>query len=599
MADFKLYSNIVNKNQLRHVQNLTLDIIANSLVNSFGPMGTNTAYRKENDIARYTKDGHTILSSLMFNGPIEFTTRDNLIDITRRIITTVGDGTTSAVVLSQQIFKSLCNAACVYGIPDKQLITDLNNAIKEACEIIESNKKEPTIEDIRKIAMISTDGNEYIANLITSIYEQYGMQVFIDVAVNNTPNTYTKEYDGFTIDRGLTNIAFINNGEKGTCSIRNPRIYIFEDPIDSMDTSVLLNKIIYENLTKPSNENDFDNVIPTVIICPKIGHDVETALDNLINTLSNMTPIQRHSYPLNIITNVTNINTLLDLAYISGAKTIRKYIDPRMLEADQAKGLAPTIENVVDFCGYADEVITDHDKTKVINPKLMKNEDGTLSDLYSNRLADMKAQLESLNESKEDITAIGLLKRRINAFSANLVEIHVGGISMTDRDALRDLVEDAVLNCRSAANDGFGYGANYEGFRAFNVLLNKSIDELKKDHGEDIVDLIAEHKVYNIYQLVAEAYLVLLETLYRDSRLKDGAGKEHGAQYIITNSLIEGCPFNIRKGKFDGEVLSSIKTDQIILEAIGKILGTAFLTNQFLVSSVEYNRYMDMDTISL
>ena len=588
--NFKLYSNIVDKNKLRYVQNLTLEIIQESLANSFGPNGTNTAYRKEKDIARYTKDGHTILSNLMFNGPIEFTTRDNLIDITRRIITTVGDGTTSAVILSNQIFRSLCEASIKFGINDKQLIADLHKAIEEATEIINSYKNEPTIEDIYKIAMISTDGNEYIATLISDIYKQYGMEVFIDVSVNNTPNTYTKEYDGFTIDSGLTNIAFINNAEKSTCNIRNASIYIFEDPIDSIETSIFLEKIIYENITKPVNEQNFESVKPTVIVCPKIGRDIETALDKLINQLSKMTPDQRLMYsPLNIITNVSDINYLLDLAYITGAKSIRKYIDPRMLERDQEAGLAPTPENVVEFCGHADEVITDHAKTKFINPALMKNEDGSLSELYKNRVADMKAQLESLNESKEDIMAIGNLKRRINSFSANLVEIYVGGISMTDRDALRDLVEDAVLNCRSTALDGYGYGANFEGFRAFNILLNKSIEEEKEKHGDDIVDKIAKHEVYNIYQLVSEAYLILLEILYR------GAGEENGEASIITGTLKEGCPYNIRTKEFDGNVLSSIKTDTIILDAIGKIIGTAFLTNQFLVSSVEYNRYMDIE----
>ena len=93
--EYKIYSNIVQKKALRKVQSETLALISDTLANSFGPDGQNTAYRRQKDIARYTKDGHTILKNINFRGTIEFSIRDDLEAITRRIITTVGDGTTS------------------------------------------------------------------------------------------------------------------------------------------------------------------------------------------------------------------------------------------------------------------------------------------------------------------------------------------------------------------------------------------------------------------------------------------------------------------------------------------------------------------------
>ena len=173
---YNLYSNIVTKDVLRKIQSDTLNTISNALACSFGPDGQNTAYRNQKDITRYTKDGHTILKNLKFVGAIEFTMRDDLEGITRRIVTTVGDGTTSAVILSALLFEGLRKASAM-GVNEKQLIADLDKAISEACDLIQQNSKEATIDDIFKIAMISTDGNKNIANLIKSIYEENGNDV--------------------------------------------------------------------------------------------------------------------------------------------------------------------------------------------------------------------------------------------------------------------------------------------------------------------------------------------------------------------------------------------------------------------------------------
>lgn len=578
-----IYSNIVNKQTLREVQHDTLDIITKALVNSFGPDGTTTAYRKPKDIARYTKDGHTILKNIMFNGPIEFTMRDDLEAITRRIITTVGDGTTSAIILADCIFDELMRASDNFQINEKQMVQDLQRAFKEATEFIYSNKKEATIDDIYKIALISTDGNEFIANLIKSIYEEHGMEVFIDVAVSNDVNTVVKSYDGFTIYSGLCDTAFINN-TKHTCDIRNVNLYLFEDPIDTIEMSSLMYKIINDNITGPLRNKELDKIVPTCIVCPKIGADIMPVMDNLVKTLLQYPSTERTIFPINVVTNITDANYIMDLALLSGARLIKKYIDPEKQKEDQEKGIAPTLETVHEFAGHADEVVSDATKTKFINPAKMHDENNELTDIYKNRLEDLEAQLKGLQETKSNTTEIGILKRRINSFKANLVEIHVGGIAETDRDSLRDLVEDAVLNCRSAAIDGFGYGANFEALRAFNRLL---VNEQKNMNNAEIND-IATGKRYSIYMIIMNAYTMLLSLLYRNKT----NGDPNKGILIMAESIEYDKPLNIRTDEYDGLVLSSIKSDPIILEAVGKIIGVVFLTNQFLVEGCEYNKYV-------
>lgn len=579
---YNLYSNIVTKDVLRKIQSDTLNTISNALACSFGPDGQNTAYRNQKDITRYTKDGHTILKNLKFVGAIEFTMRDDLEGITRRIVTTVGDGTTSAVILSALLFEGLRKASAM-GVNEKQLIADLDKAINEACDIIQQNGKEATIDDIFKIAMISTDGNKNIANLIKSIYEENGNDVFIDVSTAPGLETIVKTYDGFTIDSGLTDIAFINTN-KHSSVIDNASLYLFEDPIDTNEMASYFAKIVRDNVLTPIQEKKFINVKPTVIVCPKIGNDIMSDVDALVNILKSIPVEQRKFYPINIVTNIPNRNFIYDLSLISGATLIRKYNDAATQNDDETISGAQTLEKIHDFAGHCDQVVADSRKTKFINPSLMYDENGEYSNIYKNHLADMEEQLAGLKEENGNHGEIGVMKRRINAFKANMVEIRVGGVSETDRDSLRDLVEDAVLNCRSAAIDGYGFGANFEALRAFNYLLAQS----EKDLLPEEIDSITNGQTYNIYKIMLEAYLNLLSILYRSV-----AGDPTKAYAIAANGIVEGAPFNIRTKQYDGLVLSSIKSDQIILQAINKILSVVFLTNQFLVEGAEYNKYME------
>lgn len=579
---YNLYSNIVTKDVLRKIQSDTLNTISNALACSFGPDGQNTAYRNQKDITRYTKDGHTILKNLKFVGAIEFTMRDDLEGITRRIVTTVGDGTTSAVILSALLFEGLRKASAM-GVNEKQLIADLDKAISEACDLIQQNSKEATIDDIFKIAMISTDGNKNIANLIKSIYEEHGNDVFIDVSTAPGLETIVKTYDGFTIDSGLTDIAFINTN-KHSSVIDNASLYLFEDPIDTNEMASYFAKIVRDNVLTPIQEKMYVKVKPTVIVCPKIGNDIMSDVDALVNILKSIPVEQRKFYPINIVTNIPNRNFIYDLSLISGATLIRKYNDAATQNDDETISGAQTLEKIHDFAGHCDQVVADSRKTKFINPSLMYDENGEYSNIYKNHLADMEEQLAGLKEENGNHGEIGVMKRRINAFKANMVEIRVGGVSETDRDSLRDLVEDAVLNCRSAAIDGYGFGANFEALRAFNYLLAQS----EKDLLPEEIDSITNGQTYNIYKIMVDAYLNLLSILYRSV-----AGDPTKAYAIAANGIVEGAPFNIRTKQYDGLVLSSIKSDQIILQAINKILSVVFLTNQFLVEGAEYNKYME------
>lgn len=594
-ARIKAVSNIVPKNVLREVQLETIERIANALANSYGPSGSTTLIRKGDDVkgsgvTAYTKDGHSILGAIKFNKPIEMSILDDLKDITRNTVKTVGDGTTSAVILSYEIFRALNEIISDHAnFTEKAVVAELQKVVKDITTIIENSKQKPTIDKIYQIALTSTDGNEEVAKSIREIYEQFGLGVYIDVGISNTTNHMVKTYEGLTIDGGYFNPCFINRAKDAVSELQNPNIYIFEDPIDNNYTLNLCYKIVEQNLIAPltkyntlvqqGNQAEADAVIAnelkaTAIITPTFGRDIRSQMDSIIDMMSSSKIEQRA--PLTIITGMTDVDRLADLAAMTGAKTIKKYVDPEVQKSDVEKGIAPTLDNVAtEFGGKAELLVADTKTTKVINPELMfdTDEEGkrVFSNDYNNLLASLEAQLAQLDTVKESATEVNVLRRRIQSLKCNMVDYLIGGVSYTDRDALKDAVEDAVLNCRSAAKEGIGYAANFEGLRAaYEVAeVTSNLSPIREA----------------VSNAVYKAYANTVARIYVDYMAVEGIEQDDLIKKLIENNKPIDVTGNNR------EVLSSIKTDPTTLQAIVDIVGLMFKTNQFLCPIPDMNTY--------
>lgn len=594
-ARIKAVSNIVPKNVLREVQLETIERIANALANSYGPSGSTTLIRKGDDVkgsgvTAYTKDGHSILGAIKFNKPIEMSILDDLKDITRNTVKTVGDGTTSAVILSYEIFRALNEIISDHAnFTEKAVVAELQKVVKDITTIIENSKQKPTIDKIYQIALTSTDGNEEVANSIREIYEQFGLGVYIDVGISNTTNHMVKTYEGLTIDGGYFNPCFINRAKDAVSELQNPNIYIFEDPIDNNYTLNLCYKIVEQNLIAPltkyntlvqqGNQAEADAVIAnelkaTAIITPTFGRDIRSQMDSIIDMMSSSKIEQRA--PLTIITGMTDVDRLADLAAMTGAKTIKKYVDPEVQKSDVEKGIAPTLDNVAtEFGGKAELLVADTKTTKVINPELMfvNDEEGkrVFSSEYNNLLASLEAQLAQLDTVKESATEVNVLRRRIQSLKCNMVDYLIGGVSYTDRDALKDAVEDAVLNCRSAAKEGIGYAANFEGLRAaYEVAeVTSNLSPIREA----------------VSNAVFKAYANTVARIYVDYMAVEDINQDE----LIKTLIERNKPIDVTGN--DREVLSSIKTDPTTLQAIVDIVGLMFKTNQFLCPIPDMNTY--------
>ena len=577
-------SNIVKEAKLKEVQRRTLADIASVVSKTAGPYGSSTMILHDEQLTEYSKDGHKVLSNIQYHKPIERAVKDELLGITEYVVQQVGDGTTSAVQLSNIIFDKLCNYLEEHkGVPSHLVIEALEKVTGEICTIIKSKSRDLTLDDVYDICMISTNGDVQISTDIKNIYEKIGNDVFIQVNTSNTANTVLKTFDGIFLDKGHSSAAFINTDE-GVCDIRNPRIYYFEDNVDTPDMMNKFLAIFMNNIYQPYADGKLENCVPTLILAPSVSTDIKGELANIEQLLYTFDKSNATSQkpPFCIVTGVNTNDNIDDIVMLCDCPPIKKYINPDVEQKDIEEGKAPTKETISEWYGTCDQVVIDAQTTKFINPASMFDNDAEVAEdgsrpyskVFTGLVNHIKAELSLAKEAKEDINLIGALKRRLNHLEANFVEYYVGGVSAADRDNVKDLVEDAVLNCRSAAVNGVGYAANFEGLLA-------SREVVANHHDSDIENHIAIVLMDSYYQLV--------EDLYKTTFI------EEEAQEKFQESIYKAQPINLRTKSYESAVLCSIESDPVILKAVTKIISVMVLSNQALVQEPLRNAYIDVE----
>lgn len=593
MADNKvMFSNRIKQSALRKVQLNVLEECAEVVGKTAGPFGSHTMIIREDKLTSYTKDGITVLKNFHYFNELEEKIREELEEVSRHVVRTCGDGTTTAVILSYLIYKGLVeleasNASKGTTVTPYEMTRTFKSIVSEISEKIRSFGRKLEKKDIIDICLTSTNGNEEISNDLANIYEQFGTDVFIQVGTSNTTSSVLKTYDGIILNKGYASPAFVNSKDN-TCVMDDPCIYYFADPVDTPEMMQLFMGIIDKNFYEAYANRRPENFVPTVILVPSLSNDLANKMADLDKIFysydqQNMRDVKP---PLCVITGLNDrVDNIEDITILCNCPKIKKYINASQRTADIESGAAPSYETVTEFYGTCDQIVIDTDKAKIYNPSEMfeKNapiaEDGSrpYSQTYLSLIGFLKAQIEIEERDKTDLKELAHLNKRYHYLASNFVEYLVGGISPSDRDNAKDLVEDAVLNCRSAAINGVGYGASIEGL----VAAYEVYEQYMNTNGIK----------FDIANIIYNAYLKLVTDLY-----STGIGEHTECVDIVMDSITNHKAYNLRAQSFDGErVLSSIETDEVILEAISNIITMMYTTNQAFASSAIKNKYLDFD----
>lgn len=614
MSKYTCFTNAVDKDASRVVHLEVLKKVSDIVMKTAGPKGSTAMIMQGNNYPLYSKDGKKVLENIKLFGEVETGILDQLVQIVQEVVRRVGDGTTSAVRLTYLIFKELValEENPNFSMNNHEIIYWFKKAVEAISEEIIKNKRDLSEKDVYDICMISTNGDETLSTTIMDIYAKYGKNVYIDLKSSNVSDYLIKEYDGLTLNKGFATPAYINRpGE--ICDLRNIRIYVFKDPIDTPEMIGFFTRIVYDNILTPFNnlktisqlqrdpralqrmsETELNKLeknsemIPTLIMCPFMSRDLSSVLETLESLLYSFdkdATMRVQKPPIAIVNNLSrNIDELSDISLLCGCKVIGKYIDESVQAADIEAGKAPTIDNVTEFYGVADEVVIDKEKTRFINPLNMfeKDEDGNVvkdeetgNPVYSNTfnalVSFLTGQLEESERLQDSVSELNRLKRRLSGLTAGLVELYIGGISVTDRESTKDLADDAIRNCRSAAVNGVGMAANFEG-----LMATRNVKNLPE-------------KTKLFVKIIENAYTDIIKELYSTCFPHDNVDDE------FDRSIKMGKPCNLRTSRYTDDVVTSIDTDITILDCISRIVTIMFTSNQILIGSAFENRYAEID----
>jgi len=357
---------------------------------------------------RITKDGINILQAVHSEDPVENLAMKVLRQASRKTADNAGDGSTATCLIAASLIDKALELSD--GLNKNVLIRELKEKAELVDKMIVKKSKRISHSRLKKVAHISSNNNKKIANLVSDLYKTSDRVVF---QKSNSGELTTSSIDGISVDRGYSSKFFITDHKANECVLENPLILITDTKIDNLQ--------MIEGLLRHVVENN-----RALLIIGEITQEV-LATFNL--------NVQRGNLKFaHVIAPSMNYQKELLMSDIA-AMTYGTYY------SEMAGSGLMNLE--IDGLGTADKVIVGQSKTIIVPKKLNKE--------YIDELKAIK-----------DKTAFD--EERIDKISGKLNSIHVGAPTEAEQNELYDQIEDVVLACKSALEQGVvtGGGVTYK-----------------------------------------------------------------------------------------------------------------------------------------
>ncbi len=420
-----------------------VDKLADAVKVTLGPKGRNVAIEKSYGVPHITKDGVSIAKEIEFEDKLENLGAKIVVEAASKAADVAGDGTTTAVVLTQAIigegFKNVTAGANPMAIRN-----GIEKAVKAVVEhLLKSAVQVKGKEDYKRVATISANGDTEIGEMLADIIDKVGSQGVVTVEDGQTFGLVQKFVEGMQFDKGYISPYFAAGSEDQTVTIDKPAILI-------TDKKLSVAKELFEALEKIVATGTRDVVI--------IAEDVDgDALANLI--------INKLKGHLNVVAvkapafGDRRKAMLEDIAILTGGTLI-------------TEELGRTLENVTpeDF-GKADKVKVTKDETVIINGQGRKEDIEARVSLIKNEIEETSSDYD-----KEK------LQERLAKLSGGVAVLEVGAASEVEQKEKKDRIDDALQATRAAIEEGVVPGGGI-------ALLSatKSLESLKIDSEEEMV----------------------------------------------------------------------------------------------------------------
>jgi len=454
---------IVFKEDARNGIAKGLDQLAEAVKVTLGPKGRNVVLDKKFGSPTITKDGVTVAKEVELKDPYENMGAQLVKEVAEKTSDVAGDGTTTATVLTQAIFRQGLRNVTAGANP-----TALKRGIDKAVEkIVDGLKKisKPVKDkkEIAQVAAIAANNNVAIGKLIAEAMEKVGKDGVITVEEAKSMTTNLDVVEGMQFDQGYLSPYFVTDSERMESVIENPYILIHEKKISAMkDMLPLLEKIARSGK-------------PLVIIAEDVeGEALATLVVNKLRGTLNCCAVKAPGY------GDRRKAMLEDIAVLTGGKAI-------------TEDLGIKLENItLDDLGSAKRVTVDKEKTTLVEGT-GKNKD------ISGRIAQIKRQIEETDSDYDREK----LQERLAKLAGGVAVINVGAATETEMKEKKARVEDALHATRAAVEEGIVPGG---GVAFLRTIAN--LDELKL-RGDDKIgaDIVRKALEEPIRQIVRNAGL--------------------------------------------------------------------------------------------
>src|SRR3954465_9471996 len=453
MAKQIIYSENSRQAILRGVNQL-----ADAVKVTLGPPGRNVALPKKFGGPNITKDGVTVAKEIELKDPLENMGAQLVREVASKTSDVAGDGTTTATILAQSIFREGVKAVAS-GANPMALKRGIEKAVAVAIEEVKKlSQKVSDNEKIAQVGTISANSDAEIGKIIADAMTKVGKDGVITVEESKTMHTELDTVEGMQFDRGYLSPYFVTDAERMEAVLEDPYILIHEKKISNMkDLLPLLEQIARSGK-------------PLLIIAEEVeGEALATLVVNKLRGTLNAAAVKAPGF------GDRRKAMLEDVASLTGGKMIAEDLGVK-LETVTLKDL-----------GRAKRVTIDKDNTTIVAGA------GKKTDIEA-RVKQIRAQVEETTSDYDREK----LQERLAKLVGGVAVIHVGAATETEMKEKKARVEDALHATRAAVEEGIVPGGGVAYLRTL-----KALDNLKVDAGEKFgVDIIRKSLEEPIRQIV-------------------------------------------------------------------------------------------------
>lgn len=418
-----------------------IDILADTVKVTLGPKGRNVAMERKFGSPHVTKDGVSVAKEVELADPVENMGAQMVREAASKTADIAGDGTTTATVLTQAIFRE-GNKFVTAGANPMELKRGIDKAVTVAVKEVKAQaKKVQDKKEIEQIATISANSDTFIGKQIAEAMERVGRDGVITVEEAKGMESSLDVVEGMQFDRGYLSPYFVTNSEKMEAELADALILIYEKKITSMKSMLP----VLEQVAKMGR--------PLFIIAEDIeGEALATLVVNKLRGTLNVVAVKAPGF------GDRRKAMLEDIALLTGGSLI-------------SEDLGLTLENIsLSDLGRAKKVIVTKDATTIVDGQ------GD-ADSITGRIAQIRAQIENTTSDYDKEK----LQERLAKLTGGVAVIKVGAATETEMKEIKDRIEDALHATRAAIEEGVVAGGGVALLRA-----QSAVNDLKLEGDEQL-----------------------------------------------------------------------------------------------------------------